>query len=34
MISVIMPTMWVPEATLDTIKLISKNKHVGEIIII
>jgi hypothetical protein len=34
MISVVMPTMWVPEATLDTIKLISKNKHVGEIIII
>jgi hypothetical protein len=34
MISVVMPTMWVPETALDTIKLISKNKHVGEIIII
>jgi hypothetical protein len=26
--------MWVPKTALDTIKLISKNKHVGEIIII
>lgn len=34
MISVVMPTMWVPKAALDTIKLISKNEHVGEIIII
>lgn len=34
MISVVMPTMWVPKTALDTIKLISNNKHVGEIIII
>lgn len=34
MISVIMPTMWVPKTALDTIRLISNNKYVGEIIII
>ena len=34
MISVIIPTMWVPKTALDMIKLISKQNSVGEIIII
>ena len=34
MISVIFPTMWEPNYALDTLKEISQNEHVGEIIVI
>lgn len=34
MVSVIFPTMWKPNFALDTLKEVSQNEHVGEIIII
>lgn len=34
MISIIIPTLWKPDSTLDTLKSLSQNSKVGEIIII